>query len=121
MRILLASLALVLATGTVFAQSNEIESQIRYYNGMGSHFGYCQGNDFFCIDQIKQTAQRYAVQDASWQCQMAQGQVDQFSVSCNDMCNPNYLPPGSGSTNVSCRSNCQVRCTLPDPNTEVVE
>lgn len=120
-RLLTASL-LIFASLTLSAQSDIEPQGTRYFTGIGTYSAYCTDTDYFCVDNVKRTARRYAEDDGAWQCRIQNGKVDYIAPSCWDMCNPNYIPPGSGSTFVSCRSDCQVRCDLPDKlNTEETE
>jgi hypothetical protein len=114
MRKILAVSALVMATLPSLAQTEELEAQAVYVNGSYTNVGTCYGNDYWCIDRIKDGARQNALQDASWHCQMQHGTLDQFSAYYSDFCNPSMLPPGNNSTFVSCRSDVQARCQIPD-------
>ncbi len=89
-------------------------STITYERGSAIESGFCDGAvAYSCIDQIKYRAQNRAAEDARWRCEIRQGQTDRMYPSCDHFCNPNYLPPESRGTYVTCNSNCSVRCEIP--------
>jgi len=123
MRNLITALSLFLGLAA-FAQNAEVESQIRYVTGTGTAYNYCSNNDYFCYSRTRDSARDNAVRDADFQCRMHQGVSDSLGASCSDFCNPAFFPPpgnNNGTTSVSCRADCQIRCQLPDQQNEVAE
>lgn len=106
--------ALILLLGA-FSASAQIEteaSEIVY--GYGRSTGFCNANDYFCVQTIKRYAEQDAERDGAMNCRIRGGTLDSWSGSCRDFCTPFNVPPQGGW--VSCDMNCTYRCQVPDHN-----
>ncbi len=92
-----------------------------YIYSTGRSSGMCSGSmGYYCLDQLKQSAQRDAVQNATWTCQSRKGKVTSFSPSCSDFCNPLSIPQDQ-NVFASCQSDCNIQCQIPQPIEETTE
>lgn len=110
MRSLFAFLLLFAAT----AASAQVEADsTQWVTGRGSYTSFCSGNDYFCLDNVKRTARRYAEQDAEMTCRSMGGNPQTWSASCREFCRPYYIPPDSQDF-ATCDMDCSLRCEMTD-------
>lgn len=94
-----------------FAETPVDTFRITYEMGSGRSYDNCREPFSFCIDRTKRDAEQRAKYDAENRCRMNRGRVS-GGASCNTSCSPNYIPPGSRPTFVTCDSRCSVRCEI---------
>jgi hypothetical protein len=106
---------ILVVVSSVLVQAEDLDSNIRYIVGRGSDSRFCT-ESIMCPDMSRRRAQQVAFDDASLSCKIQQGVPDLYAGICQEYCQPAFIPSGE-STWVSCRSECQIKCILPDPLT----
>ncbi|HWU43440.1 MAG TPA: hypothetical protein VN132_08380 [Bdellovibrio sp.] len=101
------AIALICFSGlSTFAASSTV-----YVDGDGTSSSFCTANDYFCPRTTEQTAEANATSDAQYRCEQRHGHPLNYTLRCNTICNPSYIPPNT-STWVNCRSTCSLQCDI---------
>lgn len=106
----------ILLASLVLSLNLQADTMIAVY-GNGYSSGFCDGyNTYFCVDSLKQTAQRDAISRADLDCRIRQGRTQpSYTARCSfEYCTPSYIPVNSPSQLVTCRSDCSINCEIED-------
>ncbi len=89
---------------------------MQYSSGSGSANGFCDGSPsgYWCMDNVKNSARRDALNQADLNCRVHGGVTQpSYTASCySEYCSPFSIPANAPSQFVTCRSDCSLGCDI---------